>query len=945
VLDFFSPGNHFGASTPVTLNLEPFVELSTSNELSSDWIYEKAFSLATDSKIFNIIDLGCGSGRNIPSSLPRGVNLTQVDISDKRIVESNRHRFIGCDFTNYSELDRLMDEIASEEPTIFIVSHVLEFLNDPRPILRTLRKLLRNNDANRLIISTENILAPTHNWRPACSGNAVSYRAWTSHEFLESMHSVGLKSEFNPPNSNKNSRLELNISIFSCSDSFYFQFLRNIGIRVAAEHLFIATEHAATGKSGGIGTYLSIVTEESNVPNLVLFCGNRGIESRELNKCAENHWLHVRQLVHQTSWPNWDSLDYEEVLEACLQLIFLLDTLRIIEYSDYTGIGYRIAQAASARLFPKSVTTLCYCHGSTYYIDRGFGAPSSHRPLVIDFREKISIESSDNVIFPSKYLQDLYIKELQILPKNMRLVEYPVQLKKLSLESYDYQTLDTLIFYGKDNIQKGYPIMLEMLANLKSKSPEIASRFTKIILAGVGDESVPEYLKVNYQVSCFKGSRQESLQLLEKYAAQSLVVLPYIADNQPLAVYEVIQSGARLITFDAGGIPEQIPPRFHGSILTKPDVESLEAAIVKIALESGWDRSQITLNLHTLVSNAGFEKIQAYRAAIGHILEISTNITGKSNLGESTVVLFVKNFNEQNLLARTRNIKSSTSNSLIIIFAVKESNSNKLRDFLLRKNLENCDIIEIEENATHGEWLNASLKLVKSEFVIFLEESKRIKSDYLSIAEPLLQNSSKVIGALSFSSIYNFDYGVNIEFKKLAKVEPIGVNLGMLFQSFESFNSPILWRTDYLTKINFERQNLSPQQTDHFLIANALITGGKVQIIPKDLSYVVESSIEKDEWQIDEFELWFDLVELMNIPLGEAYSFIRLLKMSSPSSYTNFVFEERYVGNEISKDLMFNKIRLLEAENRAILSSRTWRYSSLLRLLIDFFKKRWNRKV
>jgi len=164
----------------------------------------------------------------------------------------------------------------------------------------------------------------------------------------------------------------------------------------------------------------------------------------------------VRQLLSQENWPSWDQLDFEVILDACEQLIYLVDTIKIIEFPDYMGIGYRLAQASSAGLLPESVKTVCYCHGSNYYIDRGFGRPSESRDLVVDLREKISIECADYTIFPSNFLKDMYSTELNLSIRNPILLPYPIEIQSQATNLVDYTTANTILFMEKITFIKAF---------------------------------------------------------------------------------------------------------------------------------------------------------------------------------------------------------------------------------------------------------------------------------------------------------------------------------------------------------------------------------------------------------------------------------------------------------------------------------------------------------
>jgi hypothetical protein len=110
------------------------------------------------------------------------------------------------------------------------------------------------------------------------------------------------------------------------------------------------------------------------------------------------------------------------VLAGVEHLTFLYDQIKMVEYADFVGIGYRVAQAKKANLLPPEVNTVCFCHGNTFYLDSAEGAVNTTRDLAIDVKERIGVELADYVVFPSLFLEDLYINKLGLLIKRRVLV-------------------------------------------------------------------------------------------------------------------------------------------------------------------------------------------------------------------------------------------------------------------------------------------------------------------------------------------------------------------------------------------------------------------------------------------------------------------------------------------------------------------------------------------
>ena len=81
----------------------------------------------------------------------------QVDWRDQRtpLPNGDQHpRFIAANLEDFYDLEALEADIDESEPILIILADVIEHLQDPRPLLRTIRRLLKRHHLNRLVAST-----------------------------------------------------------------------------------------------------------------------------------------------------------------------------------------------------------------------------------------------------------------------------------------------------------------------------------------------------------------------------------------------------------------------------------------------------------------------------------------------------------------------------------------------------------------------------------------------------------------------------------------------------------------------------------------------------------------------------------------------------------------------------------------------------------------------
>jgi glycosyltransferase involved in cell wall biosynthesis/SAM-dependent methyltransferase len=937
-LNLFSPQNNYASKTRYRNSAVTRGAYVDDSVVWQQAVYETIFTLMNTISISRVVDLGCGSGLKSHNMKKFDQELVMVDIHDFRSEKARVEEFLDCDFSSHLDLGQLENQLRSDEPTFFILSDVIEHLSDPRPLLRSLRKLLKQNADSRLFLSTPNrdLVNPLGHMGPP--ENKRHIREWNVEELKNGLVSAGfvVQSIVHLPQNNFDEYKRCMMFELSCSEESYRQFLQNLGKEKSPTHLILATEHAATGKSGGIGSYLEHVSKGSNLDPLILFTGNRGIESNPLGRCEDLGWVHSREFSLNAQKAGEDELDYDGVLEATIQILFLFDSIKIVEYSDYTGIGFRIGQASRAGLLPSDVKVVCYCHGSTFYIDHGFGKPDENRDLVVDLREKISIESADIAVFPSNFLMDLYSNKQGLHLPETKVLQYPVTMNPLDQSELLYQDLDTVIFYGKANPQKGYAVFVDSLIELQLKYPEIATRINRVILAGVESRNVPDELKEFYNVSCFQGSRTEAISLLQRYKYRAVVVLPYLADNQPIAIYEVIDSGSRLLTFNTGGIPEQIPSDFHEKVLTEANSASLANGVFMCFGESRWDRASITSRLHDEVSRIGDFNLENYNAYFRELAQRIAPVKPFDRLDSTTAVLRVDS--TKNLEDRIDNVINSGQAFSRVLLVVNEKIKSEFELFIssrLFAEIDHC----YDEPSDLSNWEERAASQVRTEFLTFLESRHRISNEYLNVNLELFSRNQRVAAAISKVAVSKSEANWNSSEFLVEEELQVGFELALTLDHENLTDGPVFWRTRVLNDFEPSIMSLARHWRQRQQVARILVTDQTFFVNPARIAFRVPSEELPEKNSASEFDSWMSLFESLNLPKNQVFALVRSFSMHVLSR--SYPSDSRVLSEDskpTEKELL-SRLRSLELENFQIKNSRTWRYTSQLRLVIDRLKR------
>lgn len=808
--------------------------------------YKHAKFLADPNIYKRVVDIGTGAGKKLPMffgdinrpQLVDKVYFFQVDFSDNREdPKDNFAEFVQINLEDCDEVLKLREKFDDDTPTIYILSDVIEHLFDPRPLLATLRYLLKKNDKNKLVISTpdrERIDGKNNQNAP---DNPTHVRQWTKKEFDVFLS----ESAFHIDEivyTQQNKFDENNVTILattSCNEEFYNNWLIDNHMPEKSGHLLITTEHSSLTLSGGIGSYIKYTDYATPEKRMILFIGGFGLNENWQETVKNNRWFHVGQISDKETIHDYDR---DEILEAVFHLLYIYETINIIEYQDYCGIGFRVSQAKDSCLLPQQTKLVAIAHGNHYYLENA-KEELEHRDITIDVLEKISLEKADHVVFATTFLKNLYEQQQGMKFKDARLIRFPIKIDR-NEDFNSYEALSTLIFFGKRTQQKGYYDFCNALMEIKKSNryQDLYNRIRKVIFIGVND--VESEIKQNFKdISYGIYPSEEAIGIIKKNIANSLVVLPYCCDNYPMSVFEVIRTGGQLLIKDAGGIRDIVTEKNGGNVLYKND---LAKAINEKFNQPFWERINTIKLLKRNVEynyNENFRKFNDFFKCLYEHNNLITNDHG-------TISLVISNFkgSTEYLNDVYEGIKNSIRipDEIVIIddhspeeyLAIVENFFNKLKNICA-----NTKLIIHEKNKGLCAARNTGIKNSGSDYILFHDNDNIMLNNNINTLAKILDKNKNIDATTSYSLMFKDKTNWKKRSITQSPYMPIGQDLALALSESLNWNcfgdAHGLFRRKMLVEINGYDETTRAMWEDFQLYVRMTLKNKRIALVPKPL--------------------------------------------------------------------------------------------------------------
>lgn len=243
--------------------------------------------------------------------------------------------------------------------------------------------------------------------------------------------------------------------------------------------------------------------------------------------------------------------------------------------------------------------------------------------MVLKKKKKYFNNKNISLITPSKWMENMVkksiLKELDIVTIHNG-VDLKIYKKHNKIELRRKYGLDPnkkyLIFISVnvDDERKGFKYVKEALNSLDNKE-----EYTLLIVGNKFDESV---LDRKFKIEQFGYISDES-KINEIFALADVFLMPTLADNFPCTIIEAMASGTSVISFDIGGIPEQIDER-TGFVLPFGDIKGIKDSIIslnnKLFIKEKCEESRIKV-----------EKMFSLDKCINSYLKVYENIIKHNN--------------------------------------------------------------------------------------------------------------------------------------------------------------------------------------------------------------------------------------------------------------------------------------------------------------------------
>jgi GT2 family glycosyltransferase/glycosyltransferase involved in cell wall biosynthesis len=958
-ISLLTPERNFGAGGDSRNVVDISSPYSDSTVIWQQSVYDFAHEVASVTGAKRVVDVGVGGGQKLLRTFQNfEADYLQVDWADNRekIVGQKQAPFFRANFEDPTDVDALRSHLQSDVPTLMIFSDVVEHLRDIRIIMRAFRRILRQNPNNRLIISTPDRGRVDGLNSEEIPDNPAHVRQWTTDEFRQMLESCGFKVE-NLDLVAQNQWDSFNRTIvaeISCDDAFYAHFLTANGLPQPSDHLIVTSEHSSALSTGGIGTYYHVAEEHSKNRRLVLYSGGGGLpdDGSWVAFARNSGWLHAADLCGRSNVSRGAlSIDPDEVLNALQIVLFLYDEIRLIEYQDYMGIGYRIAQAKRAGMLPANIFVMAYAHGNHGYLDNAAGHVSKERPLSMDVKERLSVELADCVVFPTAFMRDLYLKTLGFKPRRHALQPYPADLHKVEIVDIEFGKINTIAFYGKPTPQKGYPEFCDAMVKLFTdrKYTHVARQIKNIVVLGTKTPDERLERLPNVTVSGNVYGRSDVVRRLHDLSENALVILPYKADNHPLSIFEVVDSKCQFVAFRAGGVPEQLPSELHSELLCEPNADSLLEAISTNVVLSFWDRVSLIRRTRDGVVEKYKRHSQDYLAMIESFKSEKQAPTGD----EGDVDFIVTNYNgdpshiEEAIFGISNSFKAP--NQVIFVddcstplnFAILEHASEKL----LRSK---AKIVRNATNLGLAGARNVGLQHVTAKYVCTHDNDDVLLNGFVSLACRILDENPEVDVVTCFDRAFNDgdDWRGERTITNDYVYRPVGMDFGLGLSENPFGPALAVFRTETLRQMGGWDDSSKGTWEDWQLFLKMAGLGKQIWVIPRVgfLYRVRQSSMLRT---YPTFPGWMRIAKsIPGIPDNQRYSTIRSVLTPLDQFMTEratFFAQSGAMNTTIShmlseKDALLGEIQRLNGELHqfhVLELSIAWRMVQKVRLAVN----------
>lgn len=605
-----TPQWNFGVNAHARVLNDIFNDGLTSDIVWQPDTYHSAKKYTAGSGIKRVVDIGCGSALKLKSLFSESdLEVVAVDFAGSLIAAKENYptaTHVECDLTSWNEVLAVAERFRDGVPTVIVCADVIEHIPDPRPLLAFIRLLLAGSVDNRCFLSTPDRSRLGYHTLLSRPANPAHIREWTNGELRNLLMASGFHvAQIGNIRANiHDEQASTILAEISFDATLYGEVLARYGITSkSVSSIMMTTEYPGLVASGGIGTFVAD-WHRSIDGSAVL-----ATFDFDKNKKATNDVVFSPSDIIDLSRVG-DIGVADVLLQAVTQLLFICPDLKEVHFQEYLGIGTRIAQAKKAGVLPDTLTIVVHCHGNQHYLENANQAWSGADAQVCAVKEKVCIELSDLIVFPSYFLRDLYI-QAGIRIDLDKVLMCPYRYTNLVVDNWKFSNVRRVVFIGKFMPMKGFDLFCESFdesfcKELKAKGIEEVTLIGRGPDGGYVNEAA---IKRHFRLMVHTDFDLANLvSYIRENRSDSLFVEPYRGDNFPLAVYDVVGNGGLLLTGNAGGIPEMFQAEAWRECLADLSIESLRYKIRELV---DWDNEKKSRIVNELVDDLRRANIKA----------------------------------------------------------------------------------------------------------------------------------------------------------------------------------------------------------------------------------------------------------------------------------------------------------------------------------------------
>ena len=676
----------------------------------------------------------------------------QQPTSDK--LKQSRVSMHECHLGYYPSVEGVLGRFEDGVATVYVLADVLEYVHDPRPLLRRLRINLMAHPDNRAVVST-GMRTGTNTDPDGLPADRRRIRQWDLDGLADLMASAGFKIERGPdgPTDNPDREADACLLELSCNGRFYSDFLRRNGLPEPGDYLMIVSENGAVSGSGPLVRYVKEVGSVVRNKPIVLFTGRK----TDLPDDLTEEWICLETPVRIER----DDDISDSVFDAFVQLIFFYGGITLVEIQDYLGHGYRIAQAKRAGLLPPDMCITVRCHGSAAYLDHVRGVWTKPADLPALYREKELIDKADLVSFPSAFVKDIYIERGYELGTRAQIEPYCFTFGKEYAETAS--AIRRLIFFDGRAATGARVLTGDVLRELDRRGllrtgiREILCIRPNESEGFAGDwhpKDLRKKVKITYRCSGWKGF----LDLASEGRAQSVCVYLPGTDSAIFPTLELIDSCCPFLVTGGAGVSEVVPDPYRARVVTDNTARSIAGGIAGYLEMGNEERLRAVNGLKDAAADNQKEIHKDFSARIEKIVGRKINLRPERPVSGGLVSVIVPLFNPrpEHLKDLAVSLNNQTVRPKEVVFVDDGSDDGRIQGALqtITSTLTLPWRVIRQENRGPSVAKNRAVKSVTTKYVIALDSDNMLLPDFTYKTVSCMENNPDYAVVTSYIDLF-----------------------------------------------------------------------------------------------------------------------------------------------------------------------------------------------